>query len=189
MISYINPEIELIPSPRGIDMAIQGIQQRLSALTWLQKIFGRALVQRRKDPTTQKDIIYPEVYNKLEPMPLMVNDNISSYCFFHANDPLTIDQPQFGDLELHATAPIDIIVWVDMKELDPAKAYNYLEELREQMALQLLKEPKFRMISSYIQGDRVFGLFTVTETFRSYTRPPFGAFRISGDLSFLYTNC
>jgi hypothetical protein len=164
MISYINPEIELIPSPRGIDMAIQGIQQRLSALTWLQKIFGRALVQRRKDPTTQKDIIYPEVYNKLEPMPLMVNDNISSYCFFH-------------------------IVWVDMKELDPAKAYNYLEELREQMALQLLKEPKFRMISSYIQGDRVFGLFTVTETFRSYTRPPFGAFRISGDLSFLYTNC
>ena len=197
MINYKNPAIEVSPSAEAVDLAIQDIQNKLGELPWLEKIFGRCVPQRglyTEDEARmygRKDYIYPEVYNNREPMVLMVNDNLKSYCFFHAKDPLEFNDYEVADLQHQmVTQPMDIIFWGNLEKVNPALSYNFSEQLRREVLLKL-KKTAFVPKKSYMSFDKVFDIFTITETFRPYLKPPYFGFRMSGELSFdyFYDNC
>lgn len=194
--NYNNPVIELVPDPVALDLAIQQVQTRLATLPWLQKAFGRCVKQVGKlqdveirNRAARNEYTYPEVYNNREPLSLMMNDNLNSYCFFHAKDSLEI--PPYGllDNSLMVTQPIAIIFWLNLAKIDPAKNYNFSESLRVEALKQLQRCPDLVLDASSVEYNNVFAPFTITETFRQFLKPPFAAFRFDGTLSFDLYNC
>lgn len=118
MIPYKNFKAELLPAPVGVDLAIQKIQVHLaSKLPWLQIAFGRCTKQivRTSDKRYEGLESVPEVYLNREPISVMVNDNLKSYCFFNAKDPVNLDD------EINANQDVDIIFWMNLKLIDPEK--------------------------------------------------------------------
>ena len=200
MISYIDPKVELVPNPVALDNAIQSIQERIATLTWLEKSFGRAIVQSRHQENKEafaknessrmtRDVVYPEVYNKREPLNVMMNDNIKSYSFFHVRDPLKFTDYLPLDMSTPAVQPISLITWVNLQKIDPAKQYNFSEELRSEMIKLLKFSTNFVITESFIGYDKIFNPFTITETFRQYLKPPYAGWRIDGELNFDFSTC
>jgi len=204
MINYKDPPVELLPNPTGVDFAIQAIQEKLATLPWLQKVFGRCTPQSGTRPEAnvlpnarlRNDFTYPEVYYKREPYNCMPNDNLRSYCFFHAKDPLQFpatDANERADMyspSLMASTGLSIIFWANLELVDPTKQYNFVEDLRRDVFVLLRNKVRsFTAAESSIGFERVFSPFTITETYRKYLKPPYTAFRIDGTLSFDYLIC
>lgn len=188
MISYCHPKVQLLLNPVGIDFEIQNLQQRLAEIPWLEVVFGRCSKQselKQQPGRRPVDIIVPEVLYNKEPYNCMINDNLKSYCFFNASDPLSIPTFDPGDLELVVSQPVDIILWLNLKKVNPLKTYNYSEELRLEV-IKKLSGSNFKMSESFIEADEVFKPFTITDNFRNYSKFPYAAFKISGELTFDY---
>ncbi len=195
MVNYKNTEVELIPNPAGIDLAISKIQASFVALPWLQKAFARVTPQTGKypdeegrDKRARNEFVYPEAYTKREPVNMMPNDNFQSYCFFVANDPTSFPEYDHTDTETKASQPVSIIFWGNLKKIDPSKEYNFSEELRMNVIDVLRKNSDFELNESFIGYDRIFAPFTITETFRQYLKPPFFGFRFDGTLHYNYSS-
>lgn len=196
MVSYNNPPVELVPNPEALDLAIQAIQERLAGLSWLEKAFGRCTKQiarlqdaEIKNRQARNEYTFPEVYFKREPYNCMVNDNLKSYCFFHAKDALRFtDWEPFLQMQ-GAEQPLALIFWLNLGRIDPAKNYNFSESLRREVVQVLKQCPGLKLESSSLEVNNVFNPFTITEAFRNYLKPPFAAFRFDGTLSFDYFNC
>lgn len=195
MINYKEPVVELNPAPVALDNAIQKIQEKLSTLSWLQKAFGKCTPQKFvpdevKSKSLRTTYLYPEAYYKREPFSLMPNDNLKSYCFFHAKDEMKFLDWESFTMPQSANQPLAIIFWANLQKINPSKNYNFIEELRLDVVKILKRCPDFKAESSSIQYDKVFDPFTITETYRPFIKPPYGAFRIDGTLSFDYLqNC
>lgn len=196
MVNYPSPVVEVIPSPLGIDLAIQKIQTKLAAgLPWLEKCFARCTLQRQKtgpqdkDNAPGRDYVIPEVYNQREPMPVMMNDNLQAYCFFHARDPLKFHEYEALQTSALAKQPVALIFWGNLEKIDATKEFNFIEVLRKDVIQVLMKCSDLRLESSAIEYDNVFKPFTITETFRQFLKPPYFAMRFDGILNFDYLNC
>lgn len=196
MISYNDPIVEQNPDPVALDLAVQSIQGKFAeSLPWLQKIFGLATYQSRKvtkkeqEDGTKGDVIYPEVYNQREPMSLIVNDNLDSYCFFFASDPLKFIDYELFTKDTPATQPISIYTWVNLDRIDNTKNYNFADSLRLEMVRVLKLCPSFKLDQSYNQWNNVFKPFTITEGFRQFMKPPYAAWRLDGTIAFDFSVC
>lgn len=143
-----NPSINTLSTPVGIDRVIQTLQNELSSLPWLEKSFGRAFLQMKKNPVNNNrisddNIFYPGVYQGLDAngrvkdfQNLLVNDNLSSYSFFYTDgDESPIDYK--SDVDNFFEREISLIVWFNMdqinKDTDNFRLYPYQEELNQEV--------------------------------------------------------
>jgi hypothetical protein len=195
MIHYKDPVVELVPDAVSLDLAIQKIQEKLSALAWLQKAFGKAFRQtgpaplqsREESGNRGRDITFPEVYNNREPLSLMINDNLKSYCFFHINGAMRFPSWEHFTKVQAAVQPISIIFWLNLEKIDPTKKYNFAEILRGEVLNVLSSCPGLTVEESETDISRVFAPYTITDTFKQFLKPPFAAFRFNGELRFDYS--
>jgi hypothetical protein len=195
MVNYKDPEVEEVLNPEALDLAIKAVQTALTAVPWLQKVFGRCHPQitpaaPQKGQKTAREALVPEVYNARSPYDARPNDNLRAYCFFHARDPIRFPGYDALDFsEVPAVAPISIIFWANLKKLDAAKDYDFTDTLMREVLVALRGARKFTLVEAYRQPDRVFAPFTITDTFKQYMRPPYTAFRFDGTLTFDYIKC
>lgn len=194
MINYNKPSVELIPNPTSLDLAIQTVQLKLADLAWLEKAFGRATLQKgiysdqESKRYARREYVYAEVYNNLEPMIILANDNLKSYCFFIAKDPMSFVDYQPRELTQMVTQPLALIVWCNLNKIDSTKKFNFIDQLRKDV-VEVLKTTDFICKESSIQYDRVFDPITIQENYRPYLKPPYAAFRIDGEITFDYFQC
>lgn len=119
-----NPTIYTAPSiPKvGIDLELEAMRLKLAALPWLQKAFGRAWSKPRT--LDGKTVLEPLLYQGgAEYYPALPNDNLKSYSFFRVNSPrVNTEGSWFVD-------PVDLIVWVNLKEIAPTIDWIFTESL------------------------------------------------------------
>ncbi len=189
MINYKAPRAEIHPSTGGLHDKIAAIQARIALLPWMEVAFGMCKPQAIKYPDAEQrdrrarnEYIIPEVYNKREPYSLMINDHLQAYSFFYQREPISPAEFDPFALTNLFEVPIAAIFWGNLKKIDPSKIYDYSEELQSDAIVAI--SPFMPIESITADYDKAFDPFTITETFRQYTKPPFFAFRIEGTLSF-----
>lgn len=197
--SYNNPEIIIPNDAVGVDAAIGNVQKLLgSKVTWIQKIFGRSYTQYEQakqsldKSSKQKERIFPQVYSKTgEPLNVLPNDNLDSYCFFNVLDPGDFLDYEATDSQHFITRKVCIIFWYDINKIAPGSKKPINEELILSVVKALQNHMEFEFERVYETFKKVFEPFTIDENFRQYMRFPYSAFRIDGTLSFpLYAeNC
>ena len=199
MNNYKNPSVVLLPNPVGIDKAIQDIQNKLSSLNWIEKIYGRAFLEKERkfpneadnhitdfDGNRPREIIYPMIYGiNQEPLNVMPNDLLKSQLFFLLNDPQSYPQYEAMVDTGQVQTNVSMIFWGNLKKINPAKNYRFTEELKlEMINLLLLKCPSFIINEIFEEHDEVFSGMTLLETYRQYLKFPFTGFKISGQLNY-----
>ena len=190
--NYINPEIIIPNDAVGIDAAIGDVQKLLGSKTnWIQKIFGRCTVQvevmkQSTDKSTKaKDYVYPQVYTKTgEPLNMMMNDNLSSYCFFNVLDPGEFVDYDALDDQQYLKRDVSIIFWMNCEKIAPGTKKPLNEELIISVVRALKNYQPFEFTNVYETYKKIFEGFTIDENLRQYMKFPFSAFRIDGELSF-----
>lgn len=139
--SYNNPTVFTVLNPVGLDLALFGIQTKLSELTWITKVFGRAwpmndfhgdgrrlvtTAQGIKPKTFQSSNINGKDGNYIDLLP---NDNLTSYSFFVSEGSEVIED--YALATNFAQRPMSLIVWTRLNKVDNSKPYIFLEELKE----------------------------------------------------------
>lgn len=190
--NYINPEIIIPNDAVGIDAAIGDVQKLLGSKTnWIQKIFGRCTVQVEvmKQTTDRavktKEYVYPQVYSKTgEPLNMLMNDNLDSYCFFNVLDPGEfIDYDSLSNQQF-LKRKVSIIFWMNCPKIAPGT----LKPLNEELIISVVKALKnymaFEFQDVYETYKKIFEGFTIDENLRQYMKFPYSAFRIDGEIQF-----
>jgi len=197
MNGYVKPKVVLLPNAVGLDLQIQTVQQILAdGLPWLQTAFGRAFLQQekrlsKKDVTLidalagDETVIYPECRGiNQEPVNVMPNDNLKSYCFFVVRDPTDFVNFATLDTQTIVSTPLSLIFWVNLQKVNATKNYRFAEELKIDVLNILRGIPDVVLTQIYEQMDRVFEQFTITETYLQYTKPTFAAMRFDFNLQY-----
>lgn len=136
--SQNTPNIINIPDPVLLDRAIANIQQKLSSITWLSAIYGRAFRFEEQVPEVGR-VVYPKSFsgqtlNKRDAnyTPLVPNDTLQSYCFFYPidNDSIVNDWDYSRGSNNIFKRDLALIFWVDLQKIDPLKNYVHTENLR-----------------------------------------------------------
>lgn len=191
------PNVILLPSPLGVDKAIQDVQISLAdGLSWLERSYGRAITQKALEPeqsapvnvpatAVKRQVIYPECYTeRQEPVNMMPNDNLQSHSFFLVRDPGTFINYNVLDEQAILQYPASVIFWFNLTRINPAKGFRYTEELKQQVMTILMSNSNITLTEVYENYDEIFREFTITETVRQYLKPPFGGFRFDFLISF-----
>jgi hypothetical protein len=175
-----NPDIALLPDPKGLDRIIQTLQLSLDEIPWIEKSFGRAFTQMRKSTEnvgvrSNDNIYYPAVFQGASGElikdfeDLLVNDNLRAYCFFRCDE--DDDSFEYSHLlENEFESSFSIIFWFDLDKINktfpPTKLYPFNNELKDDI-LEAIENTIFETV-----GDRVT-IETITnnprEIFREYT--------------------
>ncbi|GAA3940409.1 hypothetical protein [Hymenobacter algoricola] len=188
MVSYLNPQAPTLPNPIGLDKEIQRVQLLLAAkLPWLQVSYGRAYRSGRKDGT--KTIYYPEVYDgEREYRDVLPNDNVSAQSFFYPRDPASNPDSAPTPLGLALNQPVDLIFWVNLRALDPAKDYRFEAELLRDV-LRVLSNNSIAVQRVYTTAEEVFKGFSMDVVAEQVFRMPYAGFRIQCELSLQNVLC
>ena len=119
----------MIPGAIDLDAAIATIQSELSALAWLAKAFGRAKMLPTRD-IEGKTKLEPKVYQGGgEYYPVLPNDALQSYSFCRVWGDREIDHEKSGSTFNYGSVILDVIFWVNLQSINPAKDYIFTEEL------------------------------------------------------------
>lgn len=155
--SHKNPVITLIPSPIGLDAVIQSLQIDFSALTWLEKSFGRAW--EFKEIKDGRIVKVPKVYmGKKEYFNVLPNDNIKAQSF------IAVRGQEKWDLDYQAYTgnglerELSAIFWFNLKWIDPTKDYIFTERLKTEVA-QIIRANKYVKVISNYYDERVEDVF------------------------------
>jgi hypothetical protein len=197
MNSFKNPLVPLITTPVNIDRPIQEIQVALSTMGWLEKSFGRSwlAVKSSQGIFTNKKLYYPQVWQGFnedekarDMLEVMPNDNIKSQCFFKVNDPINLlEYVPDGDSMLQAN--VDIIFWFNLKRIDRAIDYPYVELLKGQ-TLKVLSTMLFAPDSSlkvlriWEGAQNVFKGYDITDLKDQELIYPWGGFRFECEITY-----
>lgn len=196
-----NPDIALLTDPTGLERVIQTLQSSLADLPWLEKSFGRAYTQMRKQSEsvgirTNDNVFYPAVYqgvdsnNRVKDFEdLLVNDNLDSYCFFRADD----EDESFeysGHLENEFESEFSIIFWFDLDRINQRlggtpRLYPFNGELKadilEQIETTVFTTVGDRVTVLNVESDprRIFRDYTIDIVEQQNLVYPSGGFRIN----------
>lgn len=196
MQSYHKPDVYNIQNPKGLDYAIGKLQAKLSALSFLQLIYGRAYVQQKQKPAEEKNKplkrmgteYFPETWGKnYEPVNCMPNDNVKGMCFFLQRDPATQATPGTVILpsQISIRQPISVIFWFNLKKIDVTKPFKYSEEIKQLVVYQLTREASFSFVETYEDIRRVYDPFAITDNvYEKYIKPPYYALRVDGYVNY-----
>lgn len=183
--NFKNPQILVVPNPQGLDAAIALVQNSMASLTWLQKIFGRAKIQPRKDVNGKKNY-EPMVYQGgKDYYPVLPNDALQSYSFFRVVGSRNFQDVGNYQFTTWEQSTIEIIFWVNLKAIDSTKDYLFTDELIEDVKSLLSKEPKLNIISVVDEDIReIYKGYTVKDEHRDLIMYPYQAFKFTCTLSY-----
>jgi hypothetical protein len=175
-----NPTVVAVPDPQDLDLAIHQVQVKLSSLAWLEKIFGRARefpVKSADGKTVNRE---PRVYQSAgeyyAPFP---NDALQSYSFFMAGQPRSFEESKPFDPIKFMASPMALIVWGNLKRIDPAVDYIFTERLVNQTTAILNTMPGVELVRVFDENSRdIFRGLTLNETHQGLLMHPYFAFRI-----------
>lgn len=168
------------------DRVIQGLQDALGALTWLDHIFGRSerlvkMVEGRKYYT-------PNVYAHNGEYITLVPDNtmLGNYAFFVLSEPQQVSVPM--GRQNRVKAPFSLIVWVDTRTIDlwSEKDSRNTEYIKEQLLKTVqrawLRHGSVSVDRVYQLAENVFDGYTLDEVDNQYLMAPFAGFRLTGEI-------
>lgn len=120
--SYRNPQILPIDSPAGFDEVVESYRTAFSALSWLDRSFGRAFEQPENSNTRRTPKVYVgkgEYYNVLP------NDSLKSQSFLMSRsaERYTPGQEQGRERDMSA------VFWFNLKTIFPDRDEYSVEEL------------------------------------------------------------
>lgn len=129
------PVIIKIPNPKLDDKKIQEIQERLTSVSWLDYIYGRAKLFRE----TQNDNVFdvPKTYRgqhsskkNAEYGDVFTDDLFRAVCFFLKEGKKTVVEPQSRIINANYTTDYSLIVWGDLFKIDQSKNYDFNTDLQ-----------------------------------------------------------
>lgn len=175
-----NPGIFTPPvSAEGLDVIIEAIRARLATLVWLPKAFGLAWTKPRD--LGGKIVLEPLLYQtRGEYYPALPNDSLKAYSFFRK-----AGARKTGDSTFWFNDPIDLIVWVDLKAINPAVDWIYTENLLSDV-LEILDEFEEVNVTT-VFDDKVSDIFAgydLREIKQGLLLYPYAGFRISMTLTY-----
>ena len=140
----------------------------------------------RIGPDGKTTIVEPLVYvGNGEYYPPTPNDALESYSFFIAGQPRTIDNHKPFEPTHYSTSPLALIVWGNLKRIDPAVDYIFTERLIANVIDILNKNSKVTLIRVFDERSRdIFNGITLNETHQGLLMHPYFAFRIEMTLRF-----
>lgn len=177
--------IPLKSNPKLFDKVIGYIQEGLADnLLWLNYAFGRA--ERLVKNINGKRIYSPNLYVGNNEYELVTPDSgFGNYCFF------TLDDPQDVEWVVGETstlvAPFSLIVWVDMRTIDPDDERN-TEAVKHDILAILnggiwLKEGRIKINRIYEKAENIFKGFTLDEIDNQFLMQPYCGWRFEGEIT------
>ena len=166
------------------DRVIQGLQDALGGLSWLDHIFGRAerLVKMKDGMRYYTPNVY---YGKDEYIQLLPdNRDLGNYCFFVMEEPQTVTYPM--GIQNRVKAPFSLIVWVDMRTVGATYDDRNTEQLKEQLLKTIkrgwIKHGSVTVEKVYERAENVFHGYSLDEVDSQYLMAPFAGFRLTGEM-------
>ena len=170
--------------PYLFDKVIQGLQDALSDVTWLNHIFGRSeRLVKMKDGIRYYT---PNVYYGKDEYLVLLPDNkaLGNYCFFVMEDPQTVSVP--FNASNRVRAPFSLIVWVDMRTVGATYDDRNTEQLKEQILKTLrrawIRHGAITLERVYERAENIFEGYSLQEVDNQYLMSPFAGFRITGEM-------
>ena len=168
------------------DRVIQGLQDALGELSWLNHIFGRS--ERLVKMVDGRKYFTPNVYHKNGEYISLVPDNteLGNYCFFVLSEPQQVTVPM--GRQNRVKAPFSLIVWVDTRTIDlwEEKDTRNTEYLKEQLLKTIqrawLRHGSVSVDRVYQIAENVFDSYTLDEVDNQYLMAPFAGFRLTGEM-------
>ena len=176
--SIINPIQAPYPSTHtGVDRVISSINTVLANIPWIERRFNKALLL----PEMRNEIEYrqPRIYSGGgEHFNVMPNDRLQSFSFMMGVGPAALvgDEITGGSNPVLWTKRIDLIIYGDLKKIDPAKDYVFTEELNENVLVELAKVRNVIITNVWYEDIRdVYEGIDLSEIERDYLYyPKFG---------------
>ena len=167
------------------DRVIQGLQDALGTLSWLNHIFGRSerLVVLRDGIRRYTPNVYQGKGEYIQMLP--DNTALGNYAFFVMDDPQTVTVP-YGNSN-RVKAPFSLIVWVDMRKVGATKDDRNTERLKEELLKTVrrawLHHGSVSVERVYERAENVFTGYTLDEVDNQYLMSPFAGFRLTGEMT------
>lgn len=171
--------------PYLFDRAIQGLQDALGELSWLNHIFGRSerLVKMQDGRRTYTPNVYIGRDNYVSLLP--DNVKLGNYCFFVLEEPQTVSVPM-GTMN-RVKAPFSLVVWVDMRRVGANKDDRNVEYLKEQLLKTVrrawLRHGAVTVERIYERAENVFVGYSLDEVDNQYLMSPYAGFRLTGEIT------
>lgn len=188
MNSFKNPLTPLVPNPVGLEVPINSLQTVLSAIPWMEKSFGRAW-RTSKEDVKGKDLFYPEVWQGLNKdlLNVMPNDNLKAQCFWYEEDAEEVQDWCAGQFSM-INSKLSLIVWFNLKCIDPAVDNRFTETLKKDVLDALrgmtTSNGTLDIIKIHHEPKNVFKWFTIDETVEQSLTHPYGGFRFECMLNY-----
>lgn len=166
------------------DRVIQGLQDALGELSWLDHIFGRS--ERLVKEVNGRRIYTPNVYAQKGEYISLVPDNtaLGNYCFFVLSEPQQVTIPM--GRQSRVKAPFSLVVWVDTRECGFADDSRNTEYLKEQLLKTLqrawVRHGSVTIGRVYQLAENVFDGYTLDEVDNQFLMAPFAGFRLTGEM-------
>lgn len=168
------------------DRVIQGLQDALGELSWLNHIFGRS--ERLVKMVEGRKYFTPNVYRKNGEYISLVPDNteLGNYSFFVLSEPQQVSVPM--GRQNRVKAPFSLIVWVDTRTIDlwEEKDTRNTEYLKEQLLKTIqrawIRHGSVTVDRVYQLAENVFDGYTLDEVDNQYLMAPFAGFRLAGEM-------
>jgi hypothetical protein len=196
--SYNNPTIPTISAPTGLDSVIESIRVALSAMTWLDKSFGRAWEFKEKN-ADGKTLKLPKVFigsngTEGEYLNVLPNDFLKSQSFIAVRGPEKWEQfnKNNGSMKIRK---LSVIFWVNLKDIDPSKNFIFIDQLKDQVEAIIAAHPDVKSIDEYYdeRAEDVFdgydvglnsGDYSIDDVKSQYLMYPYSGFRF--DFTVMY---
>ena len=193
-----------VANPVGVDLEIGKIQAKLSALTYLQTIYGRGSIQRRqltpdevKNRLTQTAgikgrelyfVFYPQGRFAGQDIDLSMDDSLPSAAFFYLRDPsnanTSTEQWDFGDPQVMETDQLSMILYGDMSKLSPGGIDDFTENIKIDVLAILKTLPRITVTNIWKDFANVIKDFSETQKNSVFTRFPYFCFRFDFNLTY-----
>ena len=184
--AYKNPIIPIPPNPVFLDKAIGEIQTILNSISWLNFAFGRSYNKIEFSTGTNGKI--PMVYKgNSEYLPVQFNDNLQAQSFFVVDSQEIQGEYENNTLNFYSVET-SLIVWANLKKIDPAKSVNYYfaeqlkKDLRDKLRVSTLEFSEIKIKSIDENIDEIFNDYTFSQDTYQYFSYPYVAFRFNFDL-------
>jgi hypothetical protein len=179
------------PEAEGLDLVIERTRQVLTGLPWLQNAYGRAFLLPRKYEDVIKD--EPHVFKGVdrnqrgEYFNVMPNDSIASHCFFIGRGSGNAQQPQAGIFQDLWEKRVDLIFYLNLKQINPDKDYYFTEELVQDVVSILKDQLQIRIIREFHETvSEVYDQFNLERIKRDQLHYPFAGIRFELLINYQY---
>lgn len=194
-----NTSVYNIGNPAGFDLEIGHMQALLAKLTFMDTIFGRAMIQERLLSTTEaQSALNPaaglkgrDLYRRRWPQGRKFDQDIDltiasvykSMAYFYVTDPIVSSPKKDWTVyegQIRTAQPFSFVFYADLQKLNCPTG----EILKIAILKQLNQMNNLIVGNLYESYDMVLKDFTITDNLREYTKFPNYALRIEAVSTF-----